>query len=48
MFGSAAISVWLLNTYSIKNKKGNDLSVELGFKVFPSPYIKYSIPINLK
>ncbi len=48
IFSSSAISVWLFNTYSIKNKNGNDLSVELDFKVFPTPYIKYSIPINLK
>jgi len=46
IFGSTAASVWLFNTYSIKNKNGNDLSAELAFKVFPSPYIKFSIPIN--
>ena len=46
--GSAAISIWMLNTYSIKKNSRNVLSASLRFKILPHPYIKFTIPINLK
>jgi hypothetical protein len=46
--GSAAIGVWILNAYSVKKNSNNFISNRFEFDILPYPYVKYSLPINLK